>query len=180
MAYSPQPTRPEDLRGFNGRVVTCHGHGSSAPVRSKRRWQMSRSLAPGPTSTSPPKLSGRARPGQWARRAECWRRGIDGGPFGWTPGPDYASVDANGANRNALFTTCNSRQLARVIKVRRTPKWSPPLRLRGHENGPRRRVPGELPGTQPSAANTRAQNLDCVDQTRSPPTIPQPRPASRS
>src|SRR6478672_3236700 len=67
---------------------------------------------------------------------------------------------------------------ARVIKVRRTPKWSPPLRLRGHENGPRRRVPGELPGIQPSAANYRAQNLDCVDQTRSPPTITQPRPAS--
>jgi hypothetical protein len=34
----PQPTRPEDLQGFNGRVVTCHGHGSSAPVRPKRRW----------------------------------------------------------------------------------------------------------------------------------------------
>jgi hypothetical protein len=91
----PQPTRPEDLQGFNGRVVTCHGHGSSAPVRSKRRLCLSRSLAPGPASTSPSKLSGRARPGQWARRAECWRRGIDGGPFGWKPGPGDSSVDAN-------------------------------------------------------------------------------------
>src|SRR3954469_21877671 len=29
------------------------------------------------------------------RRAECWRRGIDGGPFGWKPGPGEASVDAS-------------------------------------------------------------------------------------
>src|SRR3954470_1324053 len=109
---------------------------------------MSRSLAPGPASASPPKLSGRARPGPWARRAECWRRGIDGGPFGWKPGPGEASVDASERQRKRVVYNVRLAAAARVMKVRRTPKWSPPLRLRGHENGPRRRAPGELPGTQ--------------------------------
>src|SRR3954452_22339188 len=92
----PQPTRPEDSRGFNGRVVTCPWFTvapsrcgpSGAGVCRARSHQV-------PRLASPPKLLGRARLVQPKRRAECWRCGIDGGPFGWKPGPGDSSVDVN-------------------------------------------------------------------------------------
>ena len=92
----PQPTRPEDSRGFNGRVVTCPWFtvapsrcGPSGAGRCRARSHQV------PRLTSPPKLLGRARPGQSKRRAECWRCGVDGGPFGWKPGPGDPSVDSS-------------------------------------------------------------------------------------
>jgi hypothetical protein len=144
-------------------------HGSSVPVWPKRRWRLSRSLTPGPASASPPTLLGRARPEQSTRRAECWRCGVDGGPFGWKPGPGDSSVDVG---------ECHSWQSSRHEGPQDT-EVAPAAAARGHENGPRRRAPGVLPGTQAERGNVpRSKTRACVDQTRSPTNHPQPRPAS--